>query len=265
MNKLLTYDELPLWSAPFGMVLLDTVIMKTGMNVLDIGSGSGFPMLELASRLGSTCTIYGLDPTTESIDMITAKKTANGIVNARIIKGVAEDIPFPDAYFNLIVSNNGLNNVADLEKALTECYRVSDRNAQLVFTVNLPHSFIEFYDVFEEVLLTAGMKEEVEKMHAHIFEKRKPADHLTTLVTNAGFTIKTIDPDGFRIRFNDSRSLFDHTLISQHFLPSWKAILPAEQTEPIFRQVQMKLDVIAQMQGELVMSIPFVCYNCKKT
>ena len=42
------YDDLPLWSAPFGLTLLDTVRMKKHINVLDLGSGSGFPMLELA-------------------------------------------------------------------------------------------------------------------------------------------------------------------------------------------------------------------------
>lgn len=44
------YDELPFWSAPFGISLLETVRLRPGMNVLDIGSGSGFPMLELADR-----------------------------------------------------------------------------------------------------------------------------------------------------------------------------------------------------------------------
>jgi arsenite methyltransferase len=37
----LAYDELPLWSAPFGLAILDTIRLKQGMNILDIDSGSG--------------------------------------------------------------------------------------------------------------------------------------------------------------------------------------------------------------------------------
>jgi len=33
-------------------------------------------------------------------------------------------MPLEDDFFSLIVSNNGLNNVEDLEATLAECYRV---------------------------------------------------------------------------------------------------------------------------------------------
>ena len=58
-------DELSLWSAPFGLKLLDSVLYKKNMNVLDIGFGTGFPLTELAMRLGKTSRIYGVDPWNE--------------------------------------------------------------------------------------------------------------------------------------------------------------------------------------------------------
>ena len=56
-------DDLPLWSAPFGMKLLDTIKLKKGINVLDIGCGLGFPMVEIAQRLGASSKVIGIDPT----------------------------------------------------------------------------------------------------------------------------------------------------------------------------------------------------------
>lgn len=38
-----TWDELPLWSAPFGIKILDLIDYKKNINVLDIGCGTGFP------------------------------------------------------------------------------------------------------------------------------------------------------------------------------------------------------------------------------
>jgi SAM-dependent methyltransferase len=55
-------DELPLWSAPFGLQLLDTVELKPHINALDVGCGLGFPLIELAQRLGVSSKVYGIDP-----------------------------------------------------------------------------------------------------------------------------------------------------------------------------------------------------------
>ena len=63
LNKLVNVlDELPLWSAPFGLKLLDAIEYKPNISALDIGFGNGFPLTELAMRLGETSTVYGIDP-----------------------------------------------------------------------------------------------------------------------------------------------------------------------------------------------------------
>lgn len=51
------YDELPLWSAPFGLLLLERVPMRPGLTVLDVGAGTGFLTLELAQRCGRHTTV----------------------------------------------------------------------------------------------------------------------------------------------------------------------------------------------------------------
>jgi ubiquinone/menaquinone biosynthesis C-methylase UbiE len=261
---MMKYDDLPLWSAPFGLTLLDTVRMRSRMNVLDIGSGSGFPMLELAERMGKACRVYGLDPSEDAIRMITAKKELRGIVLAKIVKGIAEEIPFPDEYFGLIVSNNGLNNVNDQPAALAECYRVADEDAQMVLTMNLPHTMIEFYNVFEETLVGMGLTDEVAKMHEHIFDKRKSVDYLKEMILDSGFSINTINVDGFKMKYNDGSAFLNHSFIRDNFMEPWKSCLPENHSEPVFRIIEQKLNTIALDKGELVMSIPFVCFDCNK-
>ena len=258
------YDDLPLWSAPFGLTLLDTIRMRTHINVLDIGSGGGFPMLELAERMGKTCMVYGLDPSDDSISMITAKKDIKGIEFAKIIRGVAEEIPFPDMYFGLIVSNNGLNNVGDQAESLAECYRVADKGAQMVLTMNLPHTMIEFYEVFEETLLGLELNDKVIKIHKHIAEKRKPVEFLKELILGAGFIINTINVDGFKLKYSDGTAFLNHFFIRTAFKESWETILSEDQVEPVFKIIEQKLNAIAMEKGELVISVPFVCFDCKK-
>ena len=69
------------------------------------------------------------------------------ITNENII-AVIDDLPlwsapFESDSFDVIVSNNGINNVDDDRKAMTEIARVAKSDAQLVITVNLPVTFAE--------------------------------------------------------------------------------------------------------------------------
>ena len=48
------YDEVNLWSAPFGLLLLEQLPMQPGLTIVDVGFGTGFPLIELAQRFGPT-------------------------------------------------------------------------------------------------------------------------------------------------------------------------------------------------------------------
>jgi arsenite methyltransferase len=264
IDQFLIYDEAPIWSVPFGLTLLDTVMIIPDINVLDIGAGGGFPMLELAERFGESCQIYGLDPSEDAFSMITEKIRLKEIRNASIIRGFAEEIPFEDGFFGLITANNGLNNVQDAERTLKECYRVAKAEAQMVLTMNLPHTMIEFYEVFEKILEEQGMYDIIQKMHEHIQEKRKPVETWKGLILEAGFSIKTINVDGFRYRFANGSAFLKHYFIREAFMKSWKSIIHEDLISTVFEQIENRLNKIAEERGELTMSVPFVCFNCFK-
>ena len=100
-------DELPLWSAPFGLKLLDLVEIKTNFKALDVGCGLGFPLIEMAQRLGETSTLFGLDPWQEALNRVNLKIKAYSIKNVEVLLGKAENMPFENQAFDLLLSNNG--------------------------------------------------------------------------------------------------------------------------------------------------------------
>jgi hypothetical protein len=130
--------------------------------------------------------------------------------------------------------------------------------------MNLPHTMIEFYDVFGETLLNMGMNEEIKKMNDHIDQKRKPVEYLKKLILEAGFDIKTINVDGFRMKYNDGTAFLNHHIIRHSFMESWKSILPDNIVTTVFNTIEQKLNQVAKEKGELIISVPFVCFDCYK-
>ena len=149
-------------------------------------------------------------------------------------------------------------------KALDEIARVCKQNAQLVLTVNGPGSMIEFYDVFEKVLKQFNLLDEIEKMKAHIHSKRKSVEYTEKLVTNAGIKIKELYEDSFQLSYADGTSMLDHFVIKLAFLPSWIEILQPKDVEPVFTQVENELNKVAREKGGFVLSIPWICLDCRK-
>lgn len=255
------YDELPFWSAPFGLKLLEKINYKKNITALDIGFGAGFPLIELAERLGNTSRVYGIDPWKDASAKVNRKTGHFGIKTITLIEGLAESIPLDNDSLDLIVSNNGINNVTNINQVFSECSRVLKNNGQFVMTMNLDKSMFEFYSVLEQVLQEFGLEKEIKAMHSHIYEKRKPLEEMTFLLQRNGFVIDGLEHSQFNYRFADGTAMLDHHFIRLAFMGAWMNLLPASMAESIFNRVELILNRQAEISGGLNLSIPFVVIN----
>jgi arsenite methyltransferase len=258
------FDELPFWSAPFGLKLLDYINYKPNITALDIGFGTGFPLIELAMRLGESSTVYGIDPWPEAHSTVNKKIEFYGIMNTRLIEGMAESIPLGDSSVDLIVSNNGINNVSNIDKVFSECSRIIKKDGQFVMTMNLDKSLIEFYDQLELVLSEMHLDREIELMHRHICEKRRPLSEITDLLTKHGFIIRSLEQDQFCYRFTNGTAMFHHYFMRMAFMESWIKFLPEDKLEVIFDAVETRLNEEAGRSGGLKLSVPFAVISAEK-
>jgi ubiquinone/menaquinone biosynthesis C-methylase UbiE len=257
-------DECSVWSAPFGLKLLDYIDYKQNISAIDIGFGTGFPLTEIALRLGESSTVYGIDPWTDAIARAKIKIEYYRITNIKIIEGVAESIPLKDNSVDLIVSNNGINNVSDINQVISECSRIIKSDGQFVQTMNLDKSMFEFYRELEKILSDLSMNSEIELMRQHIYEKRRPLDEMISIIQNHGFRIKDLEHDQFNYKFSNGTSMLNHYFIRLSFMDSWIKILPENKLEQIFDTIEMRLNEQAKILGGIKLSIPFVLINAIK-
>jgi ubiquinone/menaquinone biosynthesis C-methylase UbiE len=91
--------------------------------VLDVGCGIGGPSRYLASRFG--CRVTGLDLTADFValaGMLAQRTRLSDKVSYR--QGDALDMPFADASFDLVWSQNAAMNIADRDRLYAEMRRV---------------------------------------------------------------------------------------------------------------------------------------------
>jgi SAM-dependent methyltransferase len=99
---------------------LDELLDVQGRDVLDVGCGEG----ALVRRIGDAkARVVGLDPQASAIEL--ARSHARGVA-ARYVQGSAEDLPFADASFDVVIFFNSLHHVppASMDTALAEAARV---------------------------------------------------------------------------------------------------------------------------------------------
>lgn len=239
------YDELPLWSALFGRLLFKHLPMRRGMAVLDLGYGTGFPLLEPAR------------------ERALSKARRWQVTNVEALAGDAVALPFPDAKFDLIVSNLGVNNFDDPAAAMRECFRVARPGARLALTTNLQGHMREFYEVFEETLAAMGLDDLEPALHAHVAH-RVTVESVTTLFEMAGFKLCSVHQESEVLRFLDGSAFLRHHFIRLGFLDGWKALLPPDTLRAVFVELEKNLNRRAEAQGELALTIPIAYIDGEK-
>lgn len=248
------YDELPLWSALFGILLLDEVPVTGATSVLDVGCGTGFPLIELAERLGSRAHVHGLDLWSAGLKRAAEKIASRRTRNVTLHEGSATAMPFEDGTFDLIVSNLGVNNFADRAGSIRECRRVSRTGATVALTTNLQGHMKEFYAVFDGVLADAGDGEGTRRLREHIAHRATLAS-VRQLLESGGFAVTRVIERTGRMRFADGTALLGHHFIKLGFLAEWKNVVPGREAET-FAILRRRLDAIAAQRGELLLTIP---------
>lgn len=101
--------------------------LKSGQKVLDIGCGKAHLLYEL-TQVVPGLSVTGLDPSEYAIT-----HTVEAI-QPSLMLGKAQELPFEDHSFDLVISLNALHNlrVYDLKKAIQEIERVSKGKSYIV-------------------------------------------------------------------------------------------------------------------------------------
>ncbi len=98
--------------------------LKEGEVVLDLGSGAGFDCFLAAERVGKTGRVIGVDMTPEMVGRARENAVKGEYENVEFRLGEIENMPVPDNYVDIVLSNCVINLVPDKSKVFREMNRV---------------------------------------------------------------------------------------------------------------------------------------------
>jgi SAM-dependent methyltransferase len=98
--------------------------IESGNRVVDIGSGAGFDSLIAARMTGPTGQVIGVDMTPAMLEKARRAVDEVGLKNIEFREGLAEALPVPDCWADVVISNGVLNLMPDKSIVLQEMARV---------------------------------------------------------------------------------------------------------------------------------------------
>jgi ubiquinone/menaquinone biosynthesis C-methylase UbiE len=104
-------------------LVIDLLDLKPGMRVLDVGCGTGDDAREIASMVGSSGRVVGIDPSAIMIAE-SKKRAADSSLPLDFLMGEVCRLDFPNGSFDRVRTDRVLMFVPEIETAIAEIARV---------------------------------------------------------------------------------------------------------------------------------------------
>ena len=243
---------------PWASYLIELANPQPGERVLDIACGTGIVARNVVSLVGSKGIVMGLDANPDMIGMARAMAEREHL-SIDWHTGSAEQLPFADENFDLILCQFGLMFFTDRHAALTQMLRVLKTGGRVILSVWQAIDRHPFYQTIHDVTQRHLGKSSVQAIFS-----LGDVDELRKLLTDSGFRHVTIESVSITARFSQPEEFLAWELdVDPAETPALRN-LDAEAQQAIMaavrQEVQGQLDEV--MQDHQIV-LPFHAYVAK--
>jgi ubiquinone/menaquinone biosynthesis C-methylase UbiE len=210
--------------------------LRSGLRVLDLGSGTGYPSLLAAQVVGPAGRVTGIDLADRMLAAAERKAKKLGLANVEFKPGDVTHLPFAGGCFDACISRFCLMFLPELPKALGEISRVLKSGGYLaaaVWSAPAGNPYLQIpIDTIKQFIELPPPDPEA----PGIFRLAKPGD-LAAFARDAGFRLVSEEEFTAEMRFSSSRDYYDSVLEIAAPIQNLFAKLSAEQRQQAERGI----------------------------
>jgi SAM-dependent methyltransferase len=164
---------------------LDALGTLTGLTVADVGAGSGYFTVRLATRVGSKGRVYANDLQPEMLKMLMARLASERVTNVTLVHGAIDDPKLPPSSLDLVLMVDVYHEFSEPQKMLRGLRAALKPTGRLVLLEyrkedpNVPIRFEHKMSVDE-----ARLELEAEGFRLSKVDARLPRQHILIFSTN---------------------------------------------------------------------------------
>ena len=139
-----------------------------GVDIVELGCGTAYFSAKLARR---GARVVGVDPTPAQLETARRMQAETGI-EFPLVEAPGEDVPLPDATFDLAFSEYGASLWADPQKWIAEAARLLRPGGRLVFLTNSMLAHLCTPDLDNDPITNVLVRPQFERLHIRRYRFR---------------------------------------------------------------------------------------------
>jgi ubiquinone/menaquinone biosynthesis C-methylase UbiE len=246
----------PAIGAPLATDLIRLAAIRPGEGVLDVACGTGVVARLASQQVGATGTVAGLDVNPGMLAVARSATPHSMPIEWHTAR--AEAMPLPDASFDVVLCQMGLQFMPDKHGALREMWRVLVRGGRLI--LNVPGPTPRLFNIMAEAL-ARHIGAEAAEFVSQVFSLHDTAE-IQNLVSGAGFHDVSVQSDTKPLRLPAPEEFLWQYL---HSIPLGGAVARLDDE----RRSSLERDVVAKWQefvkdGALVLQVRIAVATARK-
>ncbi|MDQ3686846.1 MAG: class I SAM-dependent methyltransferase [Acidobacteriota bacterium] len=243
------------WGERFAGLVDEHVKLPKRGRALYVAAGTGGHALALKERGGEEFTLVGVDESEERVEIARAKAAAvKAIGRVEFHSAQLEALAFEDDQFGLVIGDASLVAPERLPEMLAEMVRVTAPGGTIALSVTTASSFGEFFSVYWEALINAGLMEQGEIVEVLINELPIVSDVENTAKREALDEVQSWTRVE-EFHFTSGEEFLSAPLVRDFLSVRWLELLPDEAARVnVWREVERIVDEERQ-GGDFILSI----------
>lgn len=228
------------WGERFAELVDAHVELPKEGRALYLQAGTGGHALTLQERGGKKLTIVCADDNAECLELARAKAAALH-ESIQFQREDAHALSFADDAFDLVLGNSSFTAPENLRQGLNELVRVTKPGARTAWWLPTAGSFGEFFSIYWEALLGAGIQDQGVNVE-HLITDLPTVSDVESWAEEAGLSEVQSWTAIEEFDFESGEAFLNSPLIQDFLLPAWLQSIPEAARAKVTNELARIID-----------------------